>query len=491
MSWALQWTSRERRILCLSALATALPLFVLFVEIYFENIFFRGYPFRCSALVYTNVSCCAVFFSTLVGAPLLGLLLIRRIVMNIVAQCRRREAYARLPVQQLSPAQHFTFNVVGFYEWRSSLTLNPRNQFVLDPTKPVLEPFSSEQVATFMLDQKGFKILWLDFGNFYLGALTFSDNWKPVLAFKFDPDTDERLISLLSRDDVTADTTTTWPSIDLLLSLGTTSQFFKLYTLVFERKLFTAKGLRGFLMQSPNLKTLELCIVSLDTECCRLLGNTSHSPLSLGFTHCQLENLQALGDGMRLNGGPTELRLDGTGFLNSSVSLGSLTTNTKLESLIWKGFPCIYEVRMESVLSTLSAQGLRRIEFDTPTGGTGFESHAWATLWRCLSTQPSVTTLSFIETGAFRGKPIVDALSKNFMITTIRVTQPELSDESATYWNEHVYSCLKRNRKLVHFTRVYRLVRENVQSLVNGEWDMNRAADSDGDAGFAMYDKVE
>jgi hypothetical protein len=75
-------------------------------------------------------------------------------------------------------------------------------------------------------------------------------------------------------------------------------------------------------------------------------------------------------------------------------------------------------------------------------------------------------------------KPIVDAMASNFIITTIKVSKPELSDESAAYWSQHVYSCLKRNRKLVHFTRVYRLVRENVHSLVNGEWDVNRAADS-------------
>jgi hypothetical protein len=43
---------------------------------------------------------------------------------------------------------------------------------------------------------------------------------------------------------------------------------------------------------------------------------------------------------------------------------------------------------------------------------------------------------------------------------------------------------------LVHFTWVYRLVRENVQSLVNGEWDVNRAADSCGrDAGFGFRDE--
>jgi hypothetical protein len=473
LSWALQGTTTDRNIYSLTTIATILPLFLMIGEYYFDAIFVKGYPFCCSPLMYTNVSCCVVFLSSVVSAPILGVLFLCRLVLNIVAQCRRRRAYARLPVRQVPGTQHYVFH--------AGSSSKPRNQFVLDASRSTTDPFTMEQVATFMLDQEGQKLLWLDNGNFYLGALPYGNNFKPLLAYQFDAntDTDTRLIVLFSRDDVAADDNIAWPAIDLLISMGTTSAYFSLSTFVIERKLLTAKGLEGFLQHSPNLATLHMFSVYLDAECCRLLGKTSESSWTLSVSHCKLENPGALGDGMRQNGGPTELVLGGAGFIDSSFSLGSLQTNTKLESLSLINFPCFFEDRMEAFLHALSAQGLRRIEFSTPHNGLlGFTPCAWAKLWNFLSRHSSITTLSFIDTGAFAVKPIEDALASNFIITTIIVSQPELSDESASHWSEHVYSCLKRNRRLVHFTRVYRLIRENVQSLVNGEWDVNRAADT-------------
>jgi hypothetical protein len=489
LSAVLQLTCGERSGFWLVA-PSIVPLFVMFVEHHFDAIFLNGYPLRCSALIYTDARCCTVFLSTIAGTLIFCGLFLCRLVWNIVANYRRRKAYTRFPVRQLSQAQHYVFNEVrrflGYSRWPS---LNPRNQYVLDPTLGS-QPFTLAQVATFMLHHKEDKILWLDFGNFYLGSNPFA-NWKPLLAWQFIHDNNKEMVSLFSRDAVDEHDNTTWSAIDQLMSMGTTSANFVLCTFVVERKLFTAKGLQRFLQQSPNLTTLAFCVVFLDAECCRLLGDTSRSPFTLSFMLCKLENLGALGDGMRQNGGPTELTIFGPRFFNSS--LGSLETNTKLEVLIMTCFPCFNEEGMEAFLLALSAQCLRRVEFDTPNGGLGFEPSAWARLWSFLSNHPSITTVSFSGIGEFAVKPIEDAFASNFTITKLEVTPAESSDESAAYWNEHINSCLKRNRKLAHFTIVYRLVRENVQSLVNGEWDVDRAADlTDRSVGFniALRDKV-
>jgi hypothetical protein len=184
---------------------------------------------------------------------------------------------------------------------------------------------------------------------------------------QFDDDNNKERISVFSRDIFTVENdNTTWRAVDRLLSMGTTSIYFALSTYVLRRKLFTAKGLRVFLQRSRNLKTLAFSNVFLDTECCQLLGRTSHSPLSLSVTICMLENPGVLGDGMRQDGGPTELIVYGAGSRNSDIliSLGPLKLNTKLESLIMKGFLCFNEEKMEAFLLTLCARGLRKVVFE-------------------------------------------------------------------------------------------------------------------------------
>jgi hypothetical protein len=159
-----------------------LPSLSAFLELYFDAIFLNGYPLRCSALIYTDASCCTVFFSTIAGTFLFCGLLLCRLVMNIVAHYRRRNAYARLPVRRLSSTQFYVFNEVfrffGHSRWPS---LNPRNQYVLDITRSTRQQFSLEQVSRFMLDHKGYKILWLDFGDLYFGSHSYA-GWKPLLS---------------------------------------------------------------------------------------------------------------------------------------------------------------------------------------------------------------------------------------------------------------------------------------------------------------------
>jgi hypothetical protein len=282
-----------------------------------------------------------------------------------------------------------------FNSWGS---LFPGNQFVLDPRSTTPEQGSLEQVSAFLIDQTRDAILWLEIGNFFLCTFfDFADNFNHKITFQIDVETENPSNISFSSRNAADNGNDTWPVLASLMSMGTTSEYVGLYQFEIGRKLLTGEGLRGFLQRSANLKTLDFILVYFDTECCRLLGETSHSPFSF-FRNCQLETPNALGDGMRLNGGPT-LLITGTGYLDGSMSLGLLETNTKLESLVIKNFPYFDAERMDSFLLALSARGLCRLEFNKSYHRQlGFAPCAWAKLWRCLSHQPSINTISFILT---------------------------------------------------------------------------------------------
>jgi hypothetical protein len=205
----------------------------------------------------------------------------------------------------------------------------------------------------------------------------------------------------------------------------------------------------------------------LDTECCRLLGRLKQSSLTLSFIKCKLESPEALGEGMRQNGGPTKLIIAGVGSFGSEwASVGSLGTNTKLKSIVLKEWMCLDSLRMSAELPAFSVQGLRRIEieFDKFFAQWLFSPNAWPILWDILSSHPSVTTVRFHSTGVFDLTPIADALQNNFQITTIDCNKP---NECKNLWDEHVQPLLKRNRKLFHLSRAYHLLRENPHLLAH------------------------
>jgi hypothetical protein len=118
-----------------------------------------------------------------------------------------------------------------------------------------------------------------------------------------------------------------------------------------------------FLRQSLNIATLKLGKALLDTEACSVLGNWDSSRLDLCLENCTLESPEAFGNGMRLNRGPLALSIHRT-----PLSFGSLTTNTKLKSIILNREYCSNVSEMELILPLLSAQGLRLIKLQCAFG---------------------------------------------------------------------------------------------------------------------------
>jgi hypothetical protein len=437
------------------------------------DVFTNGYPLHCSPLIYTDVTCCSLFLVTIFVTILVILRRIlycvflthyfgKRLVVHYNLNC----AYAKLPVQRLSSAQRSQFqdnSLQGF-----------NGQFVLD--QPRVKPFAIDQVASFLLDEAGPKILWLALNDFYLWSRsTKGYEFKPVLKLRCHLEAD--FVWLFHRKDGDFDVDICRPIVDLLMSLGTASGYFEIHGMSSELKtLFSSAGLEAFLRESPNISTLQFNDMYIDNECCSILGNLGHSPLALIFTRCKFESPEALSNGMRQNGGPTELIYTGAASSGNTLwkSFGSLDTNTKLQSILSKDFQCAHKDELKGILSTLSARDLRRIEFNA-SRGQSFTPHTWIVFWEFLSSHPSVTSVHLIDTGDYDLAPIADALCGNFIITTITLKK-RVEDDA--FWKERVHRALKRNRNLTHLSRVYHLIQEHPHSLAHVAWKVDRAADS-------------
>jgi hypothetical protein len=434
-----------------------------------SDVFTNGYPLHCSPLMYTNVSCCALFLVTIPAVFFGCVLFTCQFVLRLVSERKRNCAYEkRLPVQHISRSQLGAFDFESW--WRGS-----NGQFVLDLRR--VKHFSLDQITAFLLDEGGPKNLWLERNNCYLWPVsTRGYAFRPVLKFRCAK---MGFIWLFQRKAGGNAMGTCWLIVDLLMSLGTPTGYFELCGFSSDLKLFSTEGLRTLLRKSPNIATLKFHDMFLDTECCRLFGNLRHSPLKLSFPRCKFENSEAFGDGMRKNGGPTELTYTGAASSGNSLwkSFGSLEANTKLQSIILKTF--IPEERdLKEILPALSARNLKRIELIVNNSliRQACTPRAWTALWKFLSGHPSVTTVRVFDNGFYDPAPVAAALRNNFIITTIAVKKIDLND--AAFWKEHVHAALKRNRKLTHLSRVYHLVRENPHSLAHVVWDVDRAADS-------------
>jgi hypothetical protein len=317
-----------------------------------------------------------------------------------------------------------------------------------------------------------------------LNNLGIDTGFQRVMSFRCHPQNDFTYLFQRGQGDVDQ---RILQLFDSLMRLGTASDYFELRGFSRDVKLISRDGLKAFLLQLPNISTLHFQCMNLDTECCRLLGSMGHSPFNLCFTDCNLESQDAFGDGMRQNGGPTELQFSDDGSSDDSFVLGPLAMNTKLQSFILKDYLYLDEDRMVAILlSLLSAQGLRRIEF-SPSREMGFAPGAWDIFWRLLSIHPSVTSVYFVGVGALCPVHIGALMLSNFLITTMHCFPMKWDDEVSgkKCWNEFVQPSLKRNRKLVHLNRVYRLVHVNPHLLAQGVWDVDRVDHSaDRDAVF-------
>jgi hypothetical protein len=292
-------------------------------------------------------------------------------------------------------------------------------QFVLDQSS--LEPFSLEQVLNFLLHERDPTILWLTLGDVFLWtspSFPVSEReFKPVLNFRCSPDTG--FIWVFQRRERDSDKVI-WPITDFLMCLGSASDCFELHGTSSRSKVFSHDGLETFLQKSPNISTLKFYSVCLDKGSCRLLGDICQSPLKLRFRYCNLECPEGFGDGMRQNGGPTELIIAGLwpfGFPWRSI--GPMITNTKLQSLVLKQWMYFDSGRsMERYLYGFFAQGLRRIEIEFHTGKRILPSELIIVL-ATLARHHSLTTVRFLSTGVLDIASIVNALRSNFLITTI------------------------------------------------------------------------
>jgi hypothetical protein len=169
----------------------------------------------------------------------------------------------------------------------------------------------------------GPEIFWLDRGNLYLAKLSLSSpaNFKQALQYRCNPN--DCFISLMQRRGGDF-RNRIWPIIDSLLSLGTKTRYFELQgfsTFFIFWKFFSGAGFLAFLQHSPNIATLKFHEMFFDTECCRLMGNMGQSPFRLCLENCKLESPEALGDGMRQHGGPTQLIICSSTVVSGGFSI--------------------------------------------------------------------------------------------------------------------------------------------------------------------------